>query len=59
VLDAPVWLLPDMDFVSLAVPLWPEVSVVCACTPSAPHIATASDAPSRPFNNLFIFMSIS
>jgi len=38
----------------------PEVlPLVCACAFIVPNIAIATEAPSRPFSNLFIFMSIS
>jgi signal-induced proliferation-associated 1 like protein 3 len=41
------------------VPLVDELPLVCAWTFTAPNIAMATDAPSRPFSNLFIFMSLS
>jgi hypothetical protein len=54
VADAPVWLLPDWDFAPAS---WSVE--VCAWTPTPPNIAATTETPSRPFNNLFIFMSIS
>jgi hypothetical protein len=56
VVDAPVWLLPDWEGLPAS---WSAVLGVCAWAASPPHIAATTDAPSRPFNNLFIFMSIS
>jgi signal-induced proliferation-associated 1 like protein 3 len=54
----PLWLLvPVAPLVVL--PLCPAVLLDCACTLIALNIAAATDAPSRPFSNLFVFMSIS
>jgi signal-induced proliferation-associated 1 like protein 3 len=36
-----------------------EALLLCAWALPAPNIAIAIDAPSRPFSNLFIFMSLS
>jgi signal-induced proliferation-associated 1 like protein 3 len=36
-----------------------ELPLVCAWAFIVPNIATVTAAPSRPFNNLFIFMSLS
>jgi len=36
-----------------------ELPLVCACALAAPSIAIATDAPIRPFSNLFTFMSLS
>jgi signal-induced proliferation-associated 1 like protein 3 len=36
-----------------------ELPLVCAWAFTVPNIAMATDAPSRPFSNLFIFMSLS
>lgn len=45
---------------SCAVALLPVAELlVCACAFMVPNIATVTAAPSRPFNNLFIFMSLS
>jgi signal-induced proliferation-associated 1 like protein 3 len=55
VLPVPVWSCA----VALVSPLVEELPLVCACAFMAPHIATATDAPNRPFSNLFIFMSLS
>jgi signal-induced proliferation-associated 1 like protein 3 len=44
---------------ALLPPLVDELPLVCAWAVIAPHIATATEAPSRPFSNLFIFMSLS
>jgi signal-induced proliferation-associated 1 like protein 3 len=46
--DCELALLPPVD---------DELPLVCAW--AAPHIARATEAPSRPFSNLFIFMSLS
>jgi signal-induced proliferation-associated 1 like protein 3 len=54
-LPAPVW---SCD-VALVPPVEELLPLVCAWAFMAPHIATATDAPSRPFSNLFIFMSLS
>jgi signal-induced proliferation-associated 1 like protein 3 len=60
--------LVDFLWVGVLVVLWScavalvpveELPLVCAWAVTAPHIAIATDAPSRPFNNLFIFMSLS
>jgi len=44
---------------ALVPPLVDELPLVCACASTAPNIAIATEAPSRPFSNLFIFMSLS
>ncbi|QNA87741.1 hypothetical protein G4G28_03340 [Massilia sp. Dwa41.01b] len=52
--ELPLWLLacePE--------PLEPEVLLDCACAPKEATIAAATDALSRPFNSLCIFMSFS
>ena len=51
----PLWLVP----VVAEVPDWPAVLLDCAWTVVAPNMAAATEAPSRPFSSLFIFMSIS
>jgi signal-induced proliferation-associated 1 like protein 3 len=58
VLEAPVWLLPDWELAPVWLP-WSAEPLVCAWAASPPNIAATTEAPSRPFNNLFIFMSIS
>jgi hypothetical protein len=50
--------LPDVDW-SCAVALLPLDEPVCACAPAVPNIAAVTATPSRPFSNLFIFMSLS
>jgi signal-induced proliferation-associated 1 like protein 3 len=57
--DAPVWLLPDCELCPVELPLWSLEPLVWALATSAPHIAAATEAPNRPFNNLFIFMTLS
>ena len=54
----PLWLVP-VALVPALVPDWPAAVPDCAWTVVAPNMAAATDAPSRPFNSLFIFMSIS
>jgi hypothetical protein len=39
--------------------LLPVDEAVCACAFTVPNIATVTAAPSRPFSNLFIFISLS
>jgi hypothetical protein len=58
--DEPVDDEPMLDW-SCAVALVPldEPLPACAWAFMEPHIATTTDAPSRPFNTLFIFMSLS
>jgi signal-induced proliferation-associated 1 like protein 3 len=36
-----------------------EALLFCAWALPTPNIATATEAPSKPFSNLFIFMSLS
>ncbi|KQV52574.1 hypothetical protein ASC93_03990 [Massilia sp. Root335] len=50
--------LPDVAW-SCAVALLPvdALPLVCAWAFTVPNIATVTAAPSRPFSNLFIFMS--
>jgi signal-induced proliferation-associated 1 like protein 3 len=36
-----------------------EALLLCAWALPTPNIAIANEAPSRPFSNLFIFMSLS
>jgi hypothetical protein len=60
--DMPLWpevlpLWPDMPLWPEVLPLWPDVD--CAWTVKALNIAATTEAPNRPFNNLFIFMPIS
>jgi signal-induced proliferation-associated 1 like protein 3 len=47
--DCELALVPPVD----------ELPLVWSWAFTAPHIATAREAPSKPFSNLFIFMSIS
>jgi signal-induced proliferation-associated 1 like protein 3 len=54
--------LPDDVWSACEVALEPPLvalPLVCACAFSAPHIATAADAPNKPLSNLFIFISLS
>jgi hypothetical protein len=53
---APLW-LPDV--LLAPVPLWSVLLPDCAWTGSELNIAATTEAPSKPFNTLFIFMSIS
>jgi hypothetical protein len=39
--------------------LLPDDELVCACAFTVPNIATVTAAPSNPFSNLFIFISLS
>ena len=55
----PLWLVPAVVPVLDVVPAWPAVPVDWAWTVVAPNMAAATEAPSRPFSSLFIFMSIS
>ena len=51
---------PDADEpVACELPDWPAVLLDCACAFTETAIAAATEAPSRPFNSLCIFMSIS
>jgi hypothetical protein len=52
-----VWLVVALELWSAEV--WPEVLLDCAWTFTEAHIAAATEAPSKAFNSLFIFMSIS
>jgi signal-induced proliferation-associated 1 like protein 3 len=45
--------------VALVVSPVEELPLVCAWAFTVPNIAMATDAPSRPFSSLFIFMSLS
>jgi signal-induced proliferation-associated 1 like protein 3 len=45
--------------VALVVSPVEELPLVCAWAFTVPNIAMATDAPSRPFSNLFIFMLLS
>jgi hypothetical protein len=54
----PLW--PDMPPLWPDVlPLWPDVLLDCAWTLRALNIAATTEAPNRPFDNLFVFMPIS
>jgi hypothetical protein len=55
----PLWLLPLVEPVLALVPDWPAVLLDCAWTAVAPNMAATTEALSRPFSSLFIFMSIS
>jgi len=57
VVDLPVvW--SDCELALVVSPV-EELPLVCACAFMVPNIAIATEAPNRPFSNLFIFMSIS
>lgn len=54
---APLWL--EVEPLWPELPLWSDVPLDCAWTVMALNIAATTEAPNRPFNNLFIFMPIS